>query len=402
MDPVRVGHFIRDFVSPTETFVTNQIKFLSLGRKFEPVIFCKTSRENIADSDFQPTVLGNLLNPLSRKIDDLQYRYLRRLSRSGARAILGKIRSDDVRILHFHYLVDARYYLEVIKKAGVPAVVSGYGWDVSYFPRSFKGLGSYYLKPLIKYMDFILAMSKDMKKDLLTIGCPDNKIIVHYHGIDTRRFDYPQRSYDREEPLTVLFCGRLTPKKGPHILLKALKHIREKELSHCPFRARLVGGGPMRERLEGLVLKNKLEDIVDLAGYIPHNDPRLLAEYREADIFVLPSLIVRDTRTGNFDKEGIPGTLIEALASGLPAVSTYHAGIPEVIETNRNGLLVNEGDEEELAHRIADLLNDKNLRERLGRTARESARKLDVRTKTGELEDIYGRAMSQKQSEGTL
>jgi colanic acid/amylovoran biosynthesis glycosyltransferase len=240
-----------------------------------------------------------------------------------------------------------------------------------------------------------------MKKDLLTIGCPEDKIIVHYHGIDTQRFDYPQRPYDREAPLTVLFCARLTPKKGSHILLKAIKHIREKGLSRRPFRTRLVGDGPMKETLVDFVTNNKMNDVVDFAGYIPHYDSRLLEEYHKADIFVLPSLVVRDTRTGNYDKEGIPGTLIEAIASGLPVVSTYHAGIPEVIDANRNGLLVNEGDDEELANKIADMLNDRVLRERLGQTARESVRKLDVRTKTRDLEDIYIRTMSEKQSKGT-
>lgn len=397
---MQVGHFIRDFVSPTETFVTNQIKFLSQGQKFYPVIFCKTSRENFGDGRFQPVVLGDLLNPIRRKIDDLQYRYFRRLSESGARAIVKKIQRDRVQILHFHYLVDARYYLKVIKKAGVPAVVSGYGWDVSYFPRSFRGLGLYYLKPLFKHVDFILAMSNDMKKDLLVIGCPEERILVHYHGIDTRRFDFPQRKYYQKEPLTILLCARLTPKKGPHILLKAIKHIQENGLSRVPFRVRVVGDGPMRKRLGDFVTQNKLEDEVTFVGYLPHHDPRLLEEYHQADIFVLPSLIVRDTRTGNYDKEGIPGTLIEAIASGLPVVSTYHAGIPEVIEPERNGLLVKEGDDRELAHKIADLLNDKELREQLGKAARETVLKLDVRTKTRELEDIYSRAMSQNPGRG--
>jgi colanic acid/amylovoran biosynthesis glycosyltransferase len=351
------------------------------------------------DEGFRPVILGNLLSPVRGKLDDLQFKYIRRLSRGGSRAILKRIESDNIKILHFHYLVDARYYLQVIKKAGIPALVSGYGWDVSYFPREFKGLGLRYLKPLFKYVDFFLAMSKDMQKDLLKLGCPEDKILVHYHGINTRRFDHTHRRYGNEKPLTILFCGRLTAKKGPHILLDAIRHIQVNGLSHREFRVRIVGDGGLREQLVDFVAKHKLDNIVRFIGYIPHNDSRLLEEYQNADIYVLPSLIVRHKRTGNYDKEGIPGTLMEAGASGLPIVSTHHAGIPEVIESNVNGLLVKERDEKELGQKISDLLNDESLRERLGKAARESIKKLDVRVKTKDLEDIYARLISPKKAE---
>ena len=225
-----------------------------------------------------------------------------------------------------------------------------------------------------------------MKKDLLSLGCPESKIIIHYHGINVSRFIYHSRNFNyQDKPLKILFCGQLTYKKAPHLLIKAIEIISKRNLSNVPFELNIAGDGPLKPEVEKLIKKLGLEKKVNLLGHIPHESELLISEYRKADIFVLPSMTLKN------DKEGIPGTLIEAMASSLPVISSYHAGIPEIVKSGENGLLIKEGDFEELALQISRLINDVNLRQTLGINALKTTEKLSLEVKTKELEEIYNR-----------
>jgi colanic acid/amylovoran biosynthesis glycosyltransferase len=119
---------------------------------------------------------------------------------------------------------------------------------------------------------------------------------------------------------------------------------------------------------------------------VPYTSDALVEHFRQADVFAHPSITV------NGLKEGIPGTIVEAMACGLPVVATDHAGIPAVIESGRHGVLVPERDVEALASALDAVMGDVALRERLGRAAAErAARDLDLVTRTLELEAIYDR-----------
>lgn len=113
--------------------------------------------------------------------------------------------------------------------------------------------------------------------------------------------------------------------------------------------------------------------------------------YHNADIYLQPSV------TANGEKEGIPGTLIEAMASGLRVISTFHAGIPYIIENEVNGLLVKENDINGIAVSILRLVNDEKLRENLGNnTTIKASKELDLVEKTKELENIYSSLLTNR------
>jgi colanic acid/amylovoran biosynthesis glycosyltransferase len=286
-----------------------------------------------------------------------------------------------VRLLHYHFLTDARFFLGIKRKTGLPAIVSAYGYDVSSFPAAWKGIGLRYIRPVFDRIDCVLAMTEDMKRDLIALGCPEGRIRVHYHGINTRRFQYLERNYQDDGLPTVLSCGRFVPKKGQARLLEALRRIDRRGRR---FRLVLVGDGPLRRNLEQVVSSYGWEHCVTFAGHLPHIGPELVSQYQKANIFALPST------TAHGEKEGIPGTLVEAMASGLPIVSTQHAGIPAVIQPDLHGLLVPEGDVEALAEALDRLLTDPDLRARLGRSAAERAvTEFDVTKRTAALELIY-------------
>jgi glycosyltransferase involved in cell wall biosynthesis len=225
-------------------------------------------------------------------------------------------------------------------------------------------------------------MTEIMRRDLVELGCPEDRVRVHYHGIDTRRFRSPAREYDNAEPITILCSGRLAREKGQHRLVEAFARHRRR---HGAPRSRLVlvGEGPLRPALETSIDRLGLRDCVQLTGHVSHGSAELARLYGDADIFCLAS------EAAGGSKEGIPGTLVEAMASGLPVVSTRHGGIPSVV-SEREGILVDEGDVGGLEVALSCLAGDSELRRRLGASgAQRAAAEFDIVPATAALERIY-------------
>jgi colanic acid/amylovoran biosynthesis glycosyltransferase len=384
----KIAHFIRGFLRPTETFIGNQIATL---QRYEPVVFCHHLIHGHSYPSIKATALTEMLSFTQRALQKSFYKIFRALTPFAANQLAESVRHSDAKILHFHYLVEARFFLPVLRRLQLPSIVSCYGWDVSLFPRTKFGYGYYYLQPVFREMDLFLAMSEDMKRDMMKIGCPEEKIMVHYFGNEVKRFAFPERQYEPKKELRILFCARLAGKKAPHLLLQALKKMEDAQHDNPKWKLVFVGEGPMRRQLESSVAEFGWKDKVEFTGHMPYHDVQFVEEYKKADIYVLPSMTV------NGEKEGIPGTLIEAMASGLPCISTYHAGIPSVIDNEMQGKLVPEGDVEALAQSIKELMSSHELRGRLGRSAATRAlNTLDLKEKTRELEGIYDMLLESK------
>jgi colanic acid/amylovoran biosynthesis glycosyltransferase len=229
-------------------------------------------------------------------------------------------------------------------------------------------------------------MSEDMKNDLIKLDCPVNKIKVHYHGTDVQKFSFPERAYKKNNlPIFLLQVARLVPLKGQKFLIASLSRVFEIAKKSLDIRLRLIGEGTARNELLKYAAEKGIYHKVDFLGMISYATESLINEYRKADIFIHPSVTPPDGR-----KEGIPGTIVEAMASGLPVISTYHAGIPYIIQDGYTGILVKEWDIESLANAILKLVYDTGLREYLGRNAQKYATEnLDIYKRTEELENIY-------------
>ena len=376
-----VAHVMRGYLARTETFIGNQIV---TAETYQSIVLCHHRVEGHSYPLDNIASVSDLLSPCARLVDSLCYRAVRKLAPSAANMLARHAITSHVCLLHFHYLVDARFFLPLKHNTGLPSLVSAYGYDVSSFPREYLGYGKRYLKPLFNNIELFVAMSQDMRRDLVSLGCPEERIVVHYYGADTRRFVYPERKYHDNYEVNILVCGTLEIKKAQHLVLEALRLVEQRKMAKRRFRVTLVGSGPMRPRLEQQVTDYGWGDVVTFTGHIPHHQQNLIEEYRRADIFSLPSITVKG------DKEGIPGTIVEAMAAGLPVVSTYHAGIPEVIESGRNGILVQERDVEAMARAFAELIDNSGLREQLGSAAAaKAADELDLHVRTESLERIY-------------
>jgi colanic acid/amylovoran biosynthesis glycosyltransferase len=372
---------MRAYLAPTESFVYNQVASL---QRYRPIVVAHHVRPRTEFPRRDGAVAEECLpTPLAR-MERLAYRVARVALPSGQATLARYLRAQDARLLHYHYLTDARFLSAVRRRTGLAAIVSGYGYDVTEFPRQWCGLGRRYLRPLFDEVDCFLAMTDDMRMDMVALGCPETKVHVHYHGSDTARFRCTDRVYDKDGPLTVLCCARLYPGKGHHLVLRALRRIERR--GRHDFRVVIVGEGPGRTDLERLIAAYGWGGRAVLTGHLPHAGEALVDRFRRADVFVQPNFTI------NGVKEGVPGTIVEAMAAGLPVVSTRHGGIPLVLDSGRHGLLVGERDVDGLARALDALLADARLRRDLGRAAAaHAARELDLAPCTARLERIYDR-----------
>ena len=154
--------------------------------------------------------------------------------------------------------------------------------------------------------------------------------------------------------------GRLVPKKGYAYLVEAARILKDRGV---PFEVRVIGGGPDHDALSSRMASLDVADRVKLEGSMPQE--KLLPILRGADGFVLPCVLAKDG-----DQDGIPVSLMEAMAYEIPCVSTSISGIPELIESGKEGLLVPEKDAAALADAIEKLAGDPELRAWLGSAGR--------------------------------
>ncbi len=195
-----------------------------------------------------------------------------------------------------------------------------------------------------------------------------------YNGIDLGYFT-PDLWAERETDL-ILSVGRLVEKKGFDDLIRACALLRGWGVS---FRCEIIGKGEARDTLQSLIDGLELGDLVTLVG--PKSQDKVLEAYRRASLFALPCVIASD---GN--RDGLPTVLLEAMATGLPAVSTNLVGVPEIIDHGVDGLLVAPGDHVALATALARLLHDQELRQRMSEAGqRKVAERFDVRSNVATL-----------------
>jgi glycosyltransferase involved in cell wall biosynthesis len=253
--------------------------------------------------------------------------------------------------------------------SGVPLVVTVHGHDVSRQPAAPGLRGLRYrrnLRAVFRRATVILAVSGAIRDRAVALGADPGKVRVHHTGVPL-----PAAVPDVEKRWDVVFVGRFVAKKGVDDLVEALG----------PARALFIGSGPLLDRIQARAL-----DLGVDATFAGHLDPAAVAGHLAASrILAAPSKTAADG-----DAEGLPTTILEAAALGVPAVATRHSGIPEAVVDGVTGLLGPEGDRAALAANITRLLADDDLRSALGRQARAHVEThFDLVRQTARLEDLY-------------
>ncbi len=377
-----IAHCLRGLPFRPMPFVTDQVVDLE---KYKPIVFSFNKdiwRDGWKNSSiYLPYGIGQ---------SKLKC-YVNRLTRilSGCPLELHKaVKKTKVNMLHAHFINVALEFLPLKKKYNLPMIVSTYGHDVSRFPKlsddNLKGT-----KMLFEEAELFLAMSEDMKRDLLMLGCPSKQIIIHHTGADINRYQYREPATNVGKVIFLCVCN-FTPKKGVPVLIEAMEKVYKK---HPQVTLKIIGvpkwrGVPIKRQIEKMIMDKGLQNVVDLAGAINYYD--LPKKYAEADIFVLSS---QTDKEGN--KEGIPAVIMEAMATGLPVVSTKHAGIPELVTDGKTGYLVPEGNVNQLAERMCKLLDEKHTWKDMGLAGRKIIEKeFNVEIQKRKLEEIYERVLA--------
>lgn len=215
------------------------------------------------------------------------------------------------------------------------------------------------LKDKIKRADFIVAISEFHRQFYINEGADPDKIHIVYCGIDLSEYAY---QYARSgNPFKILSFGRLVEKKGFSTLIHACSLLRDQGKE---FHCEIAGSGPEYQALIDLVSDLNLGQFVTVTGQ-PLKQEEIESWMSQGDVFAQPCCWSKDN-----DIDGIPRSLMEAMAVGLPSISTKVAGIPDLIEHMKSGLLIDEHDSKALSNAIASLQENWSLREDISKSGR--------------------------------
>ncbi len=268
------------------------------------------------------------------------------------------LRAPQIKHLHAHFCgTTTTVALFVSRLCTLPFSFSAHAKDIYQQQQNPGDL----LQRKIKQAAFVATCTLTNQDHLLQMCASSKPIYRIYHGVNTQLFRPPLRHGTIERPL-ILSIGRLVPKKGFTYLVQACHHLKQQGHN---FDCVIIGDdGGEHAALTRQIRQLELRQTVRLPG--PMTQEALLQWYQQATVFALPCVVLDDG-----DRDGIPNVLLEAMAVGLPVVSTPISGIPEVVHHERNGILVPQRDSVALAAAIETLFTQAALRSRLGEAARQ-------------------------------
>jgi colanic acid/amylovoran biosynthesis glycosyltransferase len=289
------------------------------------------------------------------------------------------IAREGAGLIHAHFGQEGCRCLSARRRARVPLVTTFYGLDVSVLPR--QRVWRRRFRRLFAEGELFLAEGPCMGDRLVDLGCSPDRVRVQRLGVDVARIPFRSQEARAGGDPVVLMCATFREKKGHVYGLRAFARIRD---AHPTARMRVIGDGPLRSEIQAEIDRLNLGDCVDLLGMQPRSV--WLEELGQATVLLCPSVTASDGDT----EGGAPVVLIEAMAAGVPVVSSRHADIPEVVPDGECGLLFGERDVEGLSEGLQALLEYGPERTRMGRAGRshvEANHNLPVQAEL--LEGIY-------------
>jgi len=277
-----------------------------------------------------------------------------RIRRFGQALVLAAELPPDIDRLHAHFLHTPA---SVTRYA---AIMLGLPWSVSAHAKDIWTTPDWEKREKLAEADWAVTCTASGHAHLASLVPEPATVDLCYHGVSLDRFPPPPRraatadGSDPANPVVLLSVGRVVAKKGYDDLLAALA-LLPRELN---WRFVHIGGGMLASGLKDEAVRLGLAGRIEWRG--ARAQPEVLAAYREADLFVLAAKVASDG-----DRDGLPNVLLEAQSQGLPCVSTWVSGIPELIDDGKTGLLVPPGDPAALTAVLARLIGDPGLRARL-------------------------------------
>ncbi len=358
---MKICFCVSSFPALSQTFVTTQVLY-AVRAGHEVTVACKVfepdaplSRDARDLIDQVNIVVWPPQHPtmLKRLPTALFDRLVARLDRNAWRQQI----DADLVIAHFGYRGAAVVRAQHGWAARPPLVTVFHGRDVSVELRKNR-MAKY--RDLFVEGDLHLTVNALFATQLIDCGAPATRVETHHLGIPAARYAF--EAPNPGKTLRFLSVCRLVPKKGVQVAIEALALLRDSH-PEIDWSYDIGGEGPLHADLNAQAIRLNLQDRIRFIGALPHEDT--LARMSKADLLLGPSVTAPDG-----DQEGIPVTLMEAMALGTPVCATYHSGIPELVSHGETGLLSHEGDAGGLRDNIAALALDRKLAESLAKAAR--------------------------------
>jgi len=369
-----VVHLVTPYLFYTGSWVYSQLVGIT---NFSNVVF--TQRKENLD-----------LFPFEKVFSPEDFAYLKRVSNKIYRRLTdnyglffgGMTRRLHPRLFHAHMGFEAARWLAFVKRSNIPLVTTFYGLDVSQLGRIEAWKKRY--ERLFDYGTVFLAEGAFLKKQLVDIGCPAERVIIQHLGVSVAKYPKKQNEKKKNARTTILQVSSFREKKGIEYSLQAIARVVKADPN---IEFRLIGRG------DSLQADNAISSLIDrlgIASYVKQlgskSHSETILEMSQADIFLHPSV----TASNGDNEGGAPVSVIEASAIGLPVVSTLHADIPEVVRDGITGWLVPERDSNLLAEKLLDLIKRPERREAFGRSGRKHvSTEYEISVQVKKLEEIY-------------
>src|SRR5438445_6165419 len=260
-------------------------------------------------------------------------------------------------LMHIYFGYNGVHLLPFIEQWDKPCVVSFHGADVAH-KQDIKDYTAK-LRRLFNAVPLVFARSQSLVDRLIQLGCPPEKLRINRTGIPLNEFPFVDRQPPPDGKWRVVQACRLIPKKGIATSLRAFA-IFKKDNPKAEFF--VAGKGPLQPELEMLAGGLGILRDVHFVGFLSQR--KLLELYASSHLFLHPSEI-----SPNQDQEGVPNSVLEAMATGLPVVATRHGGIPEAVDHGRTGFLVAEEDHVGLANAMQLITSSPSLFKQIGERA---------------------------------
>ncbi len=386
-----VTHVLEKYATTGENYVFEQ---LLLPKRHESSLVAEIdlasavqplARERVRSfrAQYSSPFLEKVVRGLSTRV--LEGPYLQAFNR----LIRKEMHQRKARLLHAHFGMMGYKCLEAAQDA--PMVVTFYGVDVSH------GVVSPFWRPRLQKMfpkaAKVIVLCEEAEERLEKIGCPKEKIRLWDIGIPLAEYPYRAPLLKKpEEGVRFLIVARFVEKKGHAFLLPAFRRLVDR---HPQSTLTLMGNGPLKAALQEKIRALGLEKNVELLDTQGQKDffPRFQKALREHDVFVLPSVVAKD----GDDEGGPPVVITNAMAAGLPVISTNVGGIPRAIDDGLSGLLTKAGDVEDLFQKLLWVSEHSQDWARLSQAARKKVEdRFALQRQIDQLEGIYEEVLWKK------
>src|ERR1051326_5304908 len=350
---MKIMMFSDSYGSVTTTFIRNEVNYFSRAHELLYVAQSIEGPPGGVRTEELPFTRSYLMEKLSWYLWKADLRCTFRNKRFG-NALNTIIERESPQVIHCHFAYESLKLLQNVPvHESIAVFVHFHGYDASQMLKKKSYVRAVNLQ-ISKKNIVPIVVSDYMRNGLERAGIDVSKAKLLRYGVDVAKFKPGAKEEDRQK-ITFLQVSSLAEKKGHEYTIRAFSlFLRRNPEMEKRVKVIFTGEGPRKDALRKLVNDEGLENIVHFAGNVDQQGA--ISLLRQADFFIHHSVTAK-----NGDEEGIPNAIIEAMSMEQPVLSTFHAGIPELVKHRVNGLLCKERDIEKYASHLQEILSWKPL-----------------------------------------